>query len=82
MEDVTVSLDRSRLRRAVPTLMDMFRYEIGCWMDSPSSVNSWCGFGDAVGKGLRGGWGDAVWVVVDLSRDGISLGFVGSWAGE
>lgn len=28
-----------------------------------------------------GGRGDAVWVFVDVSRDGSSLGFMGSWAG-
>ena len=27
------------------------------------------------------GWGDAVWVFVDVSRDGSSLGLMDSWAG-
>lgn len=80
--EIMVSLDRFRLRRAVPTLMDMFGYTIGWRMDWPSSVNSRCGFGDAAGEGLRGGRGDAVWVFVDVSCDGSSLGLVCSCAGE
>ena len=63
----------------MPTLIDIFGYEIGCWMGSPS-VNSWCDFDDAVQEGLKGETEDAVWVFVDASRDVTSLGFIGSWA--
>ena len=34
--DTVVSLDKCRLRRVVPTLIDMFEYEIGRRMSSPS----------------------------------------------
>lgn len=37
--DTVVSLDKCRLRREVPTLIDMFGYEIGRRIGSPS-VNS------------------------------------------
>lgn len=49
-------------------------------MGSPS-VNSCCGFDDAVDGGLTGGRGDAVSVFVGVSCAGISLGFIDSWAG-
>lgn len=75
-----VSPDRFRLRRVVPTLIDMFGYKIGYRMSSPS-VSSRCGFGDTVQEGLKGGRGDAVWVFVDVSRDRSSLGFIGSEVG-
>jgi len=77
--DGVVSLEKCRLRRVVPMLIDMFGYEIGRRMGSPS-VNSWCGFGVAVEEGLRGRRGDAVGVFVDVSRNGSSLGVIGSWA--
>ncbi len=63
------------------TLIDMFGYESERQMSSPS-VNSWCGFGDAVEEGLRGGREDAVGVFVDASRDESSLAVIGAWAGE
>ena len=78
--DTVVSLDKCRLRRVVPTLIDMFGYEIGRRMGSPS-VNSRCSFGDAVEEGFKGGRRDTVGVFVDVSRDGSSLGVIGSRTG-
>lgn len=77
--DGVVSLEKCRLRRVVPTLIDMFGYGIGRRMGSPS-VNSWCGFGIAVEEGLKGKRGDVVGVFVDVFRNGSSFGVIGSWA--
>lgn len=79
--DIVVSLDRCRLRRGVLTLIDMFGYKIERRI-GPSSVNSGCSCVDPREEGLRSGRGAAVGVFVDVSRDGCSLGVVGSRAGE
>ena len=76
--DGVVSLDKCRLRRVVPTLIDMFGYETSRRIGS-SSVNSWCGFSVAVEEGLTGRRGDAVGVFVDVSRNGNSLGVIVCW---
>lgn len=54
--DVVVSLDKCRLRREVPVLIDMFGCRIRRRMGSPS-VSSSSAFGDAVEEGLRVGRG-------------------------
>ena len=75
-----VLLDNCRLKRLVPTLIDIFGYEIGLRMGLPS-VTSGCTFGDAV-EGLKIGREDTVSGFLDVARDGSSLGVIGSWAGR
>lgn len=81
LRNTVVSLDKCRLRWVMLMLIDMFEYESGRRMGSPS-VNSWCSFDDAVEEGLRGEREDAVGVFVDASRDESSLAIIGAWADE
>ena len=66
------SLNKCRLRRVVPTLIDMFGYGTACWMGSPS-VSSWCSFNVTVEEGLRVRRGDSVGAFVDTSCSKDSL---------